>query len=402
MHTRNSIKLLVLAAAFAASAFLVRWMLARPAARDTKVVGMRGELEALLRRRADPSRAPDPRPGEPGFPPPLLREPLDEHLTGLFFPMSLESGFRPDPVLFYGREPNLRTSLIDGEHPRGGYELVFNSRGLRNAAEPRVEPPDLRLLVAGASNVEGVSTFEETAVHLLENGLKERLPRRSVEALNAGVPGYSFYNDLGVLERHRELAPDVFLLVAYGGNEFFAGVRLYRYFERLGPPVPVRWIPELFEGPENQSLRAFMGVEVGQARYLQVNPLDLDLAVTVACAATVEMERSCAAQNARFLCAYLPPPLQGQPEFHAEDRVRVLARLELTSEDLAVSDRIADAWLGFLRARRIAHLDLRPAIRAARESLYWSGNGHLNLAGQRLLAETLLPFVLEHLPSNKR
>jgi lysophospholipase L1-like esterase len=40
-------------------------------------------------------------------------------------------------------------------------------------------------------------------------------------------------------------------------------------------------------------------------------------------------------------------------------------------------------------------LDLRPAVRAAEERLYWVKDLHLNVDGHRRVAEALLPVVAE-------
>ena len=75
---------------------------------------------------------------------------------------------------------------------------------MREDGEPSAVKPDLRLLVAGASNVEGMCANAESATNVLEAALRERLPGKTVEALNAGVGSSSFYNYLPVLERYRD------------------------------------------------------------------------------------------------------------------------------------------------------------------------------------------------------
>lgn len=375
------------------------WLRARAGEDGPALVGMSSELRELFLARADPDRPREPAWGEPGFPPPLVREPLDERTVALLYPI-LRGGRHCvyDPELLYRREPLARFWHELTEHPGGGFEVRTNSLGLRDDDEPSASPPDLRVLVTGASNVQGVCANRDTAVQRLEALLAARLPELSVEVLGAGVGGYNFYNFLAVLEHHRTLRPDVFVVVAHGGNDFFGGVRLHRWFCREGPgnsPELRRFAPlGVAKGKFPPNLVA---IEVAQAVYMLDNPADVETAVTAACSATAEMQRLCAEQGIRFLCAYLPPPLQGQPEVLAAERAIVLERLGLCAEDLAVSDRIADRWLEYLASRGIACLDLRPAFRAARERLFWTSDAHVDLEGQRVMAEALLLLVLEGL-----
>ena len=131
---------------------------------------------------------------------------------------------------------------------------------------------------------------------------------------------------------------------------------------------------------------------MGQVVHVIAEPQDLQLSVDVACSICAEIESICRADDIRFICVYLPPPLAGQPSQFQRERAEVMQRLEVTEEQLAVSDRVADAWLAFLQRRGIEHVDLRPTWRAASERLYWRTDAHINLAGQRAVADALLPL----------
>ena len=363
-----------------------------------KTVAMSGQLRKLFDSREAAVLPALPKPGEPGFPGPLVREPLDPATARLLYPMLEIGGCVFDPRMVYRREPDRSRVYFLAEHARGTYESRTNSLGMKEREEPSGDPPDLRVLVAGASNVEGVCSNEETAASLLEGLLRGRLSGMDVETLNTGTGGYDFYNVLGVLEAYRELRPDVFVVIAYGGNDFFSSVRTFRYFERMpAPQPPVRSLDLLTEDPDAFT-RNLPAAEVSQAVFLREFPEDFDIAVEAACSATAEMQRICGQIGARLVCAYLPPPLQGQPGSFGPLRDRVCRALELTPSDLAVSDRIADCWLAFLESRGIAHVDLRPRFRASSRRLYWVTDTHLDVEGQRVVAEALLPLVLEGLP----
>jgi hypothetical protein len=179
------------------------------------------------------------------------------------------------------------------------------------------------------------------------------------------------------------LHPDVFVLAVYGGNDFFGCARLERYFDHRGAAETGPYENSRLEDLDPFT-RAIRATEFAQVTYFLNNPGDVEVVIGIACALTAEMERVCGAQGTRLVCAYLPPPLQGQPEILAATRAIVLERLQLSADDLAVSDRIADKWLAFVAARGIAHVDLRPVFRASRERLYWSTNAHINLPYTRV------------------
>ena len=93
-----------------------------------------------------------------------------------------------------------------------------------------------------------------------------------------------------------------------------------------------------------------------------------------------------------MLFVYLPPPSRGNPDVYAHDVELVAESLDVASSELELSDGIADRWLEFLEREGLAHLDLRPAFRSSSERLYWK-EGHINLAGHRLVARELAAAV---------
>ena len=149
------------------------------------------------------------------------------------------------------------------------------------------------------------------------------------------------------------------------------------------------------ERAANPFLQQLAGTELGQAVHMLAELGDVQEAIDVGCSITAAIDEISRARGIRFVCVYLPPPLEGQPEVLGAERAEALALAELTDADVAAGDRIAAGWLAFLAARGIEHVDLRPAWRAARERLYWRADSHLNLAGQRALAAALLPLFDE-------
>jgi hypothetical protein len=362
----------------------------------TAVVDGSAAVSALFAdaRGTDPI-APRPARGEPGWPPPIAVRRLDEVTAKRIWPSIGTAQYEFDSDLYLRLRRNLSIRRELAEHPQGGYARVSNSLGLRRSSEISPSRPDLRVIVTGASNVEGVCAIEETAAGWLERELASRLAADEVEVLNAGVGGYNFFNFLAVAGRFADMAPDALVVVAYGGTDFRQTAVLGRYFDRLGSPESFAGLAQPILASEDEFARELTGTELANAMYFARNPGDFEYAVGAAAWVTSEIERICRERGIALICAYLPPPLRGQPQFMAETRAEVLARVAMDESAYEVSDRLADAWLAFLEERSIPRVDLRPAFRASDVRFYWTTDTHINLAGQRALGEALLPALLE-------
>ncbi len=382
----KSVRVAVLCLALCGAAALVAWQLARRrAAPATTTVDIAPSLDALFggREPATPDEI-DTRPSV------FARGSLDEATAKLFYPSIGLGHYVYDPVLYCRCDSNLELPQDFDEHPNHGWIIKTNSLGLRDDGEPSATKPDLRILIGGASNAEGMCGNAESAAHLLEVSLRERVVGKSVETLNAGVGSSNFYNYLPVLERYRSLKPDAFVLIANGGTDLVNSLPLERYFDHRGRFPHTSRSCEPLSRSESPFVRALAGTELGQVMHLIASPTDVQTSVEVACFISDEIEKLCRADGIRFICVYLPPPLAGQPHLFSKERAEVVKLMEIEEDDLAASDRLADGWLQFLRERAIEFVDMRQAFRAAGERMYWSSDPHVNLAGQRAIADSLV------------
>ncbi|MCA8980765.1 MAG: hypothetical protein H6831_12210 [Planctomycetes bacterium] len=381
-----------LVAALATAAFAVAAYWAYPFLREESPTVRVVDRSAELRQASDARRIglgydPVDRTNE-GYPPPLVREPLDEATVELFFPsVDSNESCLYDPHEYTRRAPHFDRWFPFNEHPDGGWRLRTNALGMRSDGEVAEVAPDLRVLVTGDSHVEGVCANSESCASVLERLLAEDALDQSVEVLNAGAGAHHLFNYVGTFERFAYLEPDVFVVIVYGGNDFSGAMLLDRYFRRR-PAYEIR--PNMIEQQSlPESVSSLLPQELSQDIYFANNPEDVEAAVDLGCSVSVELSELCAERGTRLLFVYLPPPTRAQPEVFREDLERLMKFARMESSALGVSDRIADEWLQFLADRGLDHLDLRPAFRAAEEPLFWRTDHHLNVAGHRLVGERI-------------
>jgi hypothetical protein len=348
----------------------------------SQVVDRRQEIGALLdERRAtvEPARATKSER--------LVREPIDREAAETLFASLSYGQFEYDPLLYFRFEPGIDRRRGFMEHPDGGFEIRTNSLGMRDD-EVRAEKPELRILLAGDSQAQGVCANSETIASKLENRLTRAVGVGAVEVINAATGGYGPYNYLGVIERYLELDPDVFLVVIYGGNDFRDVLRLQRYFHKR--PRPRSTPHDIVAMAKALGERdALMYAELWQLCYFLDNPEDVEVTVRTLGAISLEIHRVCDDNGVRPLFAYLPGPLTGQPELFADELQLVAEATGIQPAELEVTSRIADEYLALLASRELSFVDLRPAFEAADQRLFWTTDMHLNLKGNRVVAHEL-------------
>jgi hypothetical protein len=130
--------------------------------------------------------------------------------------------------------------------------------------------------------------------------------------------------------------------------------------------------------------------EFQQLLYFEYQPQEQAVALEAAHSVTLEMQRLCRDGDIRFLVVYLPA-LGSVQRARYEPVITDLARaLELSDEELRLTDRMVDAWLSDVRSAGVQVLDLREAFRAADADLYWHTEHHISPAGHALVAAELL------------
>ncbi|MDP6740382.1 MAG: hypothetical protein QF404_10275, partial [Planctomycetota bacterium] len=156
----------------------------------------------------------------------------------------------------------------------------------------------------------------------LEGRLAATRPERSVEVINGSNGAYSFYHYLGVLERMLELGirPDLFVMVAYGGNDFL-GVFLWHFFHATLRPMNSKVDLARRDATAKEHPQA-LGQALNAADYFRRGgPQEVKAALRMAREVTREVQRLCAEEGIELLVIYLPSPTE-MPEHADQENLR--------------------------------------------------------------------------------
>ena len=382
--TSNRNRWSALALSALASSLLVAWYLNQRTVRaHVEVLDNRQAVEELLAER--PAR---PKPVAPlEIHERVRRFPWRETLVTRIYPQVDLDGFELHEVLGFRRRGGLDQEALFAEYPGGRYRIQTNSLGLRDRELP--EERDLLVLFAGDSQTEGVCENDESFVNRLEQGLARRYPGRAIEALNAALGGTGpwYYRD--TLEAYLELEPDLFVAVFYGGNDLSGVILLERFYRRRGGGRSL----DSFREQNAAGLASLPGATrtsvINQAIYFEVNPEDIEFALSAWCSIALEMRDRCQEAGVRFRPVFLPSPFVGQPGIFQAAREEVALALPDIVDELELEDRLADRWIQVLREEGVEPIDLRPAFQEEDRCLYWQADRHLNLLGQEVVARAL-------------
>jgi lysophospholipase L1-like esterase len=133
--------------------------------------------------------------------------PFDELMEGEIY--------APDPELLW----TLRPSTIVDVPPAGFRKVATNADGLRVPEIPVARlPGEIRVLCLGDSVTFGLGLYRgDTWPDRLAEELRERAPGRPVRVVNAGVPGWSSYQGMRLLQRLRARGVDPDVIVFWFG-----------------------------------------------------------------------------------------------------------------------------------------------------------------------------------------
>ncbi|MBI5434643.1 MAG: SGNH/GDSL hydrolase family protein [Planctomycetes bacterium] len=356
----------------------------RPVAEIELVDNARSADELLRRRATEPVAARTER--EDGA---LALEPLSEadvkQLYG--YPDGRQCVF--DPWMHYRYQPGLAVRQTFPEHPDGEFERRANSLGLRDDHELSPER-DFFVLVTGDSQTDGACNNRETFCQRLEDALRTERAGETIEVLDAGICGFSFYNYLGALQRFLPEKPDACIVAFYPGNDFVGMVRMRHFYARTVPPPRTR---EYWEQISRAGKASSSGVAnaLNQLLYFRAYPEELEPAFEEAVRVSREIQRVARERSIELLFVCIPvafPP----DDLEASELNAIWKELGLSNDDLEHFQRLTARFEARLRELGIEVLDLREHFGERLSDFYYS-DLHVDVRGQELVARVLLPRV---------
>ena len=323
---------------------------------------------------------------------PLIRYRVPEELAHKFFPLH-HPWNAYDPHAYYDHAPDLNAWRSFKEHPDGGFYMRTNSLGMRCDYEPAAEQPDLRVLVAGDSHIDGICNNSEAFSAVAEAQLEQQFPGRSVEVLNGARGGYSFYNYLGTYEKYApDLAPDALIVFVAGSNDLTGVLRLGHLFNRTRR---IGGSDEVWDRRDRAIKAAPDVVGTGPAMlyYFKSFPDEIEAAFEFTRQICEELRRLCERDSVRLIFAFHPSSNAIGWENPPEGLATALEILGLTPEDEALHDALGARFLAMLDEMGIESIDLTPAFAGKADDSWWRTDLHMKPAGQARMVTALMPWL---------
>ncbi len=348
----------------------------------TRLVDKRGSTAALLETLRSQ--------GQPKAPARFARTPIAEHEVEALF--AVDYGlYEYHPKCYWRYRPGIETTHPFSDHPAGQWTRRTNEQGFRRDIPLSTTQPELRVLVVGDSHTDGLCNNSESFCARLESLLLAEPPASTVEVLNAGVMGQSFYGYLGSMEAHQDLKCKGYVVVFFSGNDFLDVLTPLHFFQReLAPPQPVGYFERLKRIADVNTEALTQGFN--QMVYFESFPDEADLALGAAWWVCQEMDALARSQQVPWVLVHIPSAFDvGQSEV-LNTRRRVMEAAGLSEEHARIGSRLAGRLLDQARSAGIQTLDMSGRFAAEPLPCYWS-EFHINLRGHELLAEELLPLV---------
>lgn len=351
--------------------------------------------------------------------------------------------FFPQPSYFHGDHRFVADPVLDIRlrplHRMNGV-LETNSMGLRDREFTRDKPAGTwRLLCLGDSFTygDGVSK-DETYPKVLERLLRERLPGRAIEVINAGCPSWGTDQEwLYLRDEGLEFQPDMVLVGFFVGNDVIENyttgentvingecIRTHTLFDLdsrfLKWKIRLRLLLERFhlfrllayrdlrfrqsmdkERTWNATRESDLAGWFLKTQYLRVvmfwtkhvSTPYYRRAWTRTRQYLADIADLCRREGIRLVVLMIPDETQIEPELQD----RLFARFQLPPReefDFDLPQRLLDDWL---ESRGIPVVDVLPAFRRAAGSsiLYIPNDTHWSPAGHRLAAQLLADMIVD-------
>jgi len=121
------------------------------------------------------------------------------------------------------------------ENPWSGIRETLNDQGFRGENVAEKSATGFRVITVGDSCAFGHGVeADETFSHYLQGLLRDRFPKRSIDVINAGMPGTNFYQHVLFFQSNL-IGFDPDLVLIYSGPNYMDNLRLFRLEEKRRP-----------------------------------------------------------------------------------------------------------------------------------------------------------------------
>jgi len=288
-----------------------------------------------------------------------------------------------DPIVGHVHKSNVTKSCVWPEHKDGKFTLKTNNYGFRKDSDIIPDKQGkIRILVTGDSHIDGLINNSESCCTILENLLNESIHDKCYEAINSGAGYYCPRNYVGIIKKYLYLAPDIYIVIIYGGNDFIETCRLVGCKRSINPYYylkvkEVAWInPGVTQG-------------LNQIYYFKNFPESQEIAFK-SVTDDIKLIKEICESNRIMLIVLLLPDKMGI-EWSTDELLlnRSKELLKLTNDDLQINMKLLNRMSAWLNNNKINYLNLYDNMKDKNSQLFWNIDYHLNDNGHKVIAETL-------------
>ncbi len=289
-----------------------------------------------------------------------------------------------DPLAGHLHKSNARREYVWPEHKDGKIILTTNNLGFRSDVATTIDKQGrIRILVTGDSHIDGVINNSESCCTILQDMLNQAADGQLYEVINSGTGYYFSRNYLGIIQKYLYLAPDVYIVILYGGNEFIKTCNLIGCRKSANPGyyAKLREVRSFNPGGVAQGLN--------QIYYFKNVPESMKLSIKSATDDLYAIKQICELNNITLIVLLLPSKIEIE---WSTDELRLNKSKELlglTDADLQINLQLLGKIAVWLNNQRINYLNLFDYMKGKDHKLFWNRDYHLNDYGHQVIAETL-------------
>lgn len=294
----------------------------------------------------------------------------------------------PDPEAVAIHRPHISRTRPFPEHPQKRIIKYYNNLGFIKYDSTTVEkkPGIKRILITGDSHTDGMVSNTENFCTLLQDTLT-RL-QNTFELLNAGTGCYSFKNYQGLLNHYLYLQPDEYIVMVYAGNDFIENI-MYDY-HWYNPVQSLRQFRARL-GWRYQYPLMYNNQSLTQVLYFSMYPHQIKQALQKAADALFTIDSVCKKNSIKFTVALIPTDF----DLDSTYQQRIQQAYGFSRDELNINRWFSQQIADFCRQQSIVVYDLYDGMKLQKDSLYFRFDHHINLQGNQVVAQLMLPHFLK-------